>query len=150
MAIPQFRDDGWLPQGHHAASIDQVEARFGGDPGSPRATVMNKLKAWTGALRDKGVRGLLVLDGSFISSKRNPGDFDVLLIYDDEFEQIMEADAEAASLIDYATCKGHGFDVLAYARSSLDAPRVLLANPLEVWDVDGTTKTKKGVLEVQL
>ena len=150
MAIPEFRADGWLPEGHHAASMDEVEVRFGGSSGSQRATVMAKFKAWTAALKRKGITGMLVLDGGFISSKENPKDFDVLLVYDDSLEETMQSDAEAAALINYATCKEHGFDVFAFARTSLDAPRVLLAHPLEIWDLDGTTKSRKGVLEVQL
>ena len=111
---------------------------------------MGKFKTWTAALKGKGITGMLVLDGGFISSKENPSDFDVLLVYDDHLEEVMQSDAEAAALINYTTCKKSGFDVFAYARTSLNAPRVLLANPLEIWDLDGTTKSRKGVLEVQL
>ncbi len=150
MAIPDFRADGWLPEGHHTASMDEIEARFGGSSGSQRAAVMIKFKTWTAALKEKGIAGMLVLDGGFISSKERPTDFDVLLVYDDRFEEVMQLDAEAAALINYTSCRENGFDVFAYARTSLNAPRVLLANPLEIWDLDGTTKSRKGVLEVRL
>jgi len=150
MAIPEFRADGWLPEGHHAASLEEVQARFGGSPGTQRAAVMSKLSAWIASIKRKGLTGMLVLDGSFISSKAEPGDFDVLLVYDDQFEEVAEADAEAAALINYSACKSDGFDVLCFARASLDSPRGSLANPLEVWDFDGKTKSRKGVLEVRL
>ena len=60
MAIPEFRADGWLPEGHHAASMDEVEARFGGSPGSQRAAVMGRFKTWTAAIKGKGVDTIAV------------------------------------------------------------------------------------------
>ena len=40
MAIPAFRDDGWLPDGHHSATWEEVIAVFSGQPGSRREHVM--------------------------------------------------------------------------------------------------------------
>ena len=36
MALPAFREDGWLPEGHHAATWQEVALRFGGEPSSRR------------------------------------------------------------------------------------------------------------------
>ena len=69
MSLPAFRDDGWLPEGHHAATWEEIAAVFGGSPGSHRAVVFSSLLAWRDAVRGKGMSGLLILNGSFISQK---------------------------------------------------------------------------------
>ena len=43
MPVPEFRPDGWLPEGYHPATWDEIAARFGGAPGSPRAAVLSGL-----------------------------------------------------------------------------------------------------------
>ena len=40
MPLPDFRSDGWLPEGHHAATREEIIAVFGGEPGSHRAVLM--------------------------------------------------------------------------------------------------------------
>ncbi len=88
MPIPAFRDDGWLPEGHHAATWDEIADALGGEPGSVRATVLAGLLAWRDAVRAKGLSGLVILDGSFVSAKPNPGDFDLLFLFDEASESI--------------------------------------------------------------
>jgi hypothetical protein len=41
MALPDFRDDGWLPEGHHTVTWDEVVEMFGGSPGSRRSMIEN-------------------------------------------------------------------------------------------------------------
>jgi len=69
MPLPEFRSDGWLPEGHHPATWDEIAACFGGAPGSRRAAVLSGLLSWRDAVRDQGMGGQLILDGSFISDK---------------------------------------------------------------------------------
>jgi len=37
MPLPAFRDDGWLPEGHHLAIWEEIIARSGDVPGSQQA-----------------------------------------------------------------------------------------------------------------
>ncbi len=80
MPIPVFRADGWLPEGHHAADWETISVVFGGEPNTQRRELLNRLLQWCDALRDKGMGGLLILNGSFISQKETPGDVDALFI----------------------------------------------------------------------
>lgn len=82
MPLPEFREDGWLPEGHYGAPWEEVTDRFGGSPGSRRERLLQVLLSWRDEAREKGISGLLLLNGSFISSKEEPGDFDALLVYD--------------------------------------------------------------------
>ena len=43
LATPGFREDGWLPEGHHRAAWDEVEAAFGGMAGTRRGVLMDLL-----------------------------------------------------------------------------------------------------------
>jgi len=72
--IPTFTDDGLLPPGIHMATWEEVEARFGGTPRRQRMLVGLRR-----GLNDLGKAGCrrAYLDGSFVTDKKYPGDFDV-------------------------------------------------------------------------
>ena len=115
MPIPNFRADGWLPEGHHKASWEEVVERFRGDVGGNRAQVMQDLLTWRDRARQRGISGRLILNGGFISARANPKDFDAILIYDDGVESILEDNPEAKSLVDYRICKEVGFDLFVFS-----------------------------------
>ena len=108
MALPAFRDDGWLPEGHHSTNWEEIISVFGGGADSQRAHVLNNLLVWRDAVKQAGLSGLLVLDGSFISDKVNPGDFDAIFVCDATCEELVLQDVEAKRLTDYVLCKERG------------------------------------------
>ena len=71
--VPAFDADGNLPPGIHACSWNELVARFGGDP--YRRPLLQGLKAALLALRIAGA-GSAYIDGSFVTAKARPGDFD--------------------------------------------------------------------------
>jgi hypothetical protein len=71
--LPDFNERGFLPPGEHFAAWEEVRERFGGNPtrerllaGLEKAIILLKAaecpRIW--------------LDGSFVSTKSEPGDFD--------------------------------------------------------------------------
>jgi hypothetical protein len=149
MPVPPFRPDQWLPEGHHTATWEEIETIFGGDAGSVRRTILTRLLAWRDAARAKGLSGRIVLNGSFISEKQNPGDFDLLFIYDAVSEAIVLQDAEALALIDPIRCKVmYGGDVFACAASIVAAYPAFF--PDDTFDRIKFSEVTKGVLEVEL
>lgn len=67
MAIPGFREDGYLPEGLHLADEDEVEDRFG--QSTPRRVyLMGRVRRWLQLARAVGARRLLI-DGSFVTRK---------------------------------------------------------------------------------
>jgi hypothetical protein len=74
MALPPFREDGTLPIGEHMASWAELESRFGG--GDRRRTLLNGLRAALAELQRVGCRTAWI-DGSFVTSKAEPNDFDM-------------------------------------------------------------------------
>ena len=72
--IPEFDPGtGNLPPGVHEATWDELLARYGYTP--HRLALLAGLKAALDALRIAGCRRVYI-DGSFVSAKQTPGDFD--------------------------------------------------------------------------
>ena len=72
--LPEFEDDGNLPPVIHWAAWDDVAARFGGTPW--RCRLLSGLRAALEGLRRAGCQ-TAYLDGSFVSDKSTPNDYDV-------------------------------------------------------------------------
>lgn len=71
--IPPFDISGYLPQGIHTASWPECVSRLGTT--AHRRTLLTGLRAALEALREAGCRRVY-LDGSFVTAKRRPNDFD--------------------------------------------------------------------------
>lgn len=149
MPLPQFREDGWLPQGHHATTWEEITARFGGQIGSRRDAVLSSLLKWREAARAKGMAGLVILNGSFISGKEAPGDFDLVFLYNEATEALVKTDAEARALTDMQSCHQAGFrgDIFALPLSLQKLSPMLGGTDMFDKDRQGTLK---GVVEVTL
>lgn len=71
--IPVFDARGNLPPGIHLATWDELAARFGNTP--HRQMLLAGLRAALQSLKDSGCRRVYI-DGSFVTAKEQPGDFD--------------------------------------------------------------------------
>ena len=149
MPFPDFRADGWLPEGHHAATWEEIVAVFGGEPGSPRAVLMQRLLDWRDALRARTITGLLILNGSFISTKSRPGDVDAIFVFDATAVPIVKNDDEAKALIDIVLNKQSGLgDIFVYARPTVEQfPQFCR---IDGFDLNKISNEPKGVLEVHI
>jgi hypothetical protein len=148
VAIPAFREDGWLPEGHWQATWEEIEARFAGEPGSRRQVIQEKLVSWRDSLRAHRVTGRLILDGSFISAKESPGDCDCLFVYDDSHGRLDE-DPNTKRLTDYSKLKAAGLGDVFVFPLSLTQNHPSLFVP-DVFDYHKETRLPKGVVEVEI
>ena len=73
MTIPPFQEGGNLPPGIHAATWEEIIARFGGT--AWRSELLAGLRDALENLRHAGCRRAYV-DGSFATAEEAPGDFD--------------------------------------------------------------------------
>jgi len=71
--IAPFKDDGNLPLGIHPATWSEILARFGTN--DRRRELLRGLIAGLYALKSAGCR-IVYIDGSFVTAKQHPGDFD--------------------------------------------------------------------------
>ena len=71
--IPEFNRDGRLPAGIHWATWHEIQSRFGFS--SRRKQFLSGLLLALGALSKAGCQRVYI-DGSFVTVKREPGDYD--------------------------------------------------------------------------
>ena len=95
--IPDFRDDGYLPEGLYLASEAEVLSRFGVSSVQRRRLSL-RLKRWIELSRCVAARRLFV-DGSFVTAKLEPDDVDAVVWLADDFVlRVARGDIEAIEL----------------------------------------------------
>jgi hypothetical protein len=81
--IPDFDERGYLPEGVHLASLDEIEVRFGRQS-EVRQVQMESLRWLVELVKNTGVRRL-VINGSFVTDAAEPNDVDCVLLTDPGF-----------------------------------------------------------------
>ncbi|MCG8584963.1 MAG: hypothetical protein MI757_09655 [Pirellulales bacterium] len=95
--IPDFRDDGYLPEGLHVATEAEITFRFGTDT-RRRKRLTLRLRRWIELSRAVLAKRLFV-DGSFVTAKPEPNDVDAVVWLPDDFAQrVSNGQAEAIEL----------------------------------------------------
>lgn len=79
MAIPSLTADGLLPLGVHEATLEEIGQAFGLRTGR-RVELFRKLTEFLALARSFGVFHALIVDGSFVTDKDDPGDIDAVLL----------------------------------------------------------------------
>src|SRR5262245_48466183 len=90
--IPHFNDDGYLPPGIHAATLEEISARFGQEC-ELRQAQMQSLQWLVDLARRAGVERIVV-NGSFVTDKLEPNDVDCVLLIGSGFPRDAAAEAE--------------------------------------------------------
>ncbi len=76
--IPPFDDSGCLPPGVHPATLEEIDARFGG-PSELRRVQMESVRWMVDLAARAGVQRI-VLNGSFVTDIMEPNDVDCVLL----------------------------------------------------------------------
>lgn len=92
--IPQFRIDGYLPEGLHLVTEAQVTFRFGSLNRRRRHLIL-RIRRWVALARQVGAIRLLI-DGSFVTATDEPNDIDAVILLPLDFERQVEEGIEAA------------------------------------------------------
>lgn len=92
--IPDFRPDGYLPDGVHLASEAEVTFRFGSGSARRRRLVV-RVRRWIELGRRLNARRLLI-DGSFVTAKPDPQDVDAVILLPADFERQAERGIDEA------------------------------------------------------
>jgi hypothetical protein len=90
--IPGFNEDGYLPPGIHAATLDEISARFGQES-ELREVQIQSLHWLVDLARRAGVQKIVV-NGSFVTDKLEPNDVDCVLLIGPGFPQDPAAESE--------------------------------------------------------
>lgn len=99
--IPQFDSQGFLPQGFHDTTIQEIRSALGFTP--HRNRLIDGLDRFVHIWNESGFVDYAVIDGSFVTSKPEPGDIDMLLIpIDGAFLSVNFMDLLLSHSYDYA------------------------------------------------
>ena len=146
MAIPDLDDAGFLPEGVHECSLDEIDQRFGGNQSAfRRSALFAKLREFIQEVRSTGMAAGLIVDGSFITNKTEPNDIDLVLILPDEhdFNAVLRP-FEYNVLSRRRVFKRYAFDVLVARDNSPE----LLEYVEFFQQIRGETDRLKGILKV--
>jgi len=80
--IPPFNENGYLPPGVYAASLEEILDRFG--RGSEQRQAQAESLRWLVSLCRKGGISRLLLNGSFVTDRLKPNDVDCVLLQEAE------------------------------------------------------------------
>lgn len=77
MPIPPLNPD-YLPQGVFDCSFQELKNTFGTT--KRRKELIDKLDKYIQKVRQAGISGWIIVNGSFVTSKEPPGDIDIILV----------------------------------------------------------------------
>lgn len=81
MPIPDLNEYGFLPEGVHDCSEEEIENRFGRFQRSDcRCRLMERLKEYLRQAKATGLVKAVIIDGSFVTDKEEPNDVDVIVV----------------------------------------------------------------------
>jgi hypothetical protein len=105
MPLPAFNQDGDLPPGVYRATLPEVLDRFG--RGSvQRCAVADRLTRLYDLVSSTGHLARFVVFGSFVTTKDEPNDVDIILIMDDAFD-LAAMSGEAALPFQHMEAEAH-------------------------------------------
>ena len=145
MPLPNLNYEGELPEGVHGATIDEVVARFGGGTSQREIVTARLQQIYQLAKGTEHLQQFLIF-GSYITTKPEPNDIDIVLIFDDDFD-ITTCSVEVRKLLNHQQTETELGASIFWMRPSL-----LFLETLEEfikgWQVkrDGT---RRGIIEVR-
>ena len=144
MSFPQFNDSGDLPPGIHVADLEEVLRRFG--PGTARRVVCTKRLTHIFELaKSTGFLQRFIIFGSYITSKDEPNDIDVVLVMKNDF-RYEDCPLELRGLFNHAVAQARYGASIFWTR-----PAILIGESLEDFIAYWQIKRgggKRGIVDV--
>lgn len=151
--IPEL-DGGVLPEGIHQCTLDEVRAAFGQFRRSDRRIKLtDQLERFVRDAQGSGIVAAVVIDGSYVTAKDEPGDIDLIVALRADFDvtaemRPMEYNVQSKRMVR----KLYGFDILPVTDGSQHYHRFVDffcdTNPTD--ENQRTFKQRKGVLRIEL
>lgn len=146
MPLPDFTADGDLSLGIHRATWNEVLQRFGGEVGS-RNVCTRRLAHIYELARRTGCLKHFVIFGSYVTTKAEPNDVDVILVMDDTF-RLENCPMESRGLFDHAVSQARYGASIFWIR-----PGLLIGESVEefisYWQIK-RGGSKRGIVDVIL
>lgn len=143
MPLPAFNEEGDLPPGVHPATLSEILDRFGRGSVRRRA-VADRLSRLHQLAVSTGHLARIVILGSFITSKSEPNDVDLVLLMDDTFD-LASVEGEAALVFRHLEAEAHFGASVFWARRSgaLGGEQAMI----EYWQVR-REGGRRGIVEI--
>ena len=109
--IPDFRADGYLPEGMYLASEAEVTFRFGSSNRRRRRLIL-RVRQWTNLSRQVKARRLFI-DGSFVTAKVHRNDVDAVVLLPNDFREQLANGPDAATELETMLLARHPEEVFA-------------------------------------
>jgi hypothetical protein len=152
IVIPQL-EHGVLPSGIHTCTLEECKEMFGKFSRSDRRIQLTEaLHRYVGDVRSAGIALSILVDGSYVTSKPEPNDIDLILVLRPDLDlsaelQPIEYNVQSKR----AVKKLYGFDVRpAIAGSQALAEYVLFFSQLRLDDPEQPSGSTKGILRIEL
>lgn len=144
MPLPKFDTNGNMPPGVYESTLDDAVAHFGTSTRA-RQIVAQRLRHIYEVAKSTGELRRFVVYGSFVTSKLEPNDVDVFMIFNDTFVA-KEAIGEVAVLLDHGAAQAHFGASIFWGR-----PLGLLSSEqeaIEYWQVCRDQQLR-GIVEIK-
>ncbi|NOT59232.1 MAG: hypothetical protein HOP19_03295 [Acidobacteria bacterium] len=122
MPIPNLNEDGLLPEGIHDCTLEEIGAQFGRFVVSERRVrLFTQLGELVAEEQRAGIAVAVMVDGSFVTDKPEPGDIDLVIVLPADYTR----GAELPPFQYNAMSKAHmrrryRFDVLIARQNSVE------------------------------
>lgn len=148
MPIPDLDGAGLLPPGIHDCTADEVRDRFGRfQTTDRRCRLHEKLDTFIREAVQTGMVCELVIDGSFVTAKPDPGDIDLIVVLAQSWDFSTELRPfEYNVLSKRQVRKLYSFDILVAPRASAVYDEYVAF----FQQVRGDPDRRKGILRVSL
>jgi predicted nucleotidyltransferase len=143
MALPVFNREGELPPGLHIATLAEVLERFG-QGSTQRCAVADRLCRLHHLATSTGHVARFVVFGSFVTTKTDPNDVDIILVMEDSFD-LESVTSEAALVFQHMEAEAHfGASVFWTKRSGAFGGEQAM---IEYWQVR-REGGQRGIVEI--
>jgi hypothetical protein len=100
MSIPNLNEQGLLPPGIYDCSSEEIGERFGTFQSTDRRPrLYEKLQAFLRQVRSTNLALAVIVDGSFVTSKADPNDIDLILVLRSSHDLRAEASSNGVQCI---------------------------------------------------
>jgi len=150
MSIPELTPSGLLPEELHDCVLEEVGKRFGQFQVSDRRVILYEaLQEYVNNLVEAKLAEAIVLDGSFITAKDEPGDIDLVVVLPRDHDEYRELRPFEYNLLSRKRVKKYSHEFLDISAAPQDS--VAFSERVDFFtQVKGETDVRKGLLRVLL
>lgn len=143
LPIPPLQSN-YLPKGIYDCTIEEIKDRFGTN--EMRTELIGNLSDYVGEIQKIGIRGWIIVNGSFVTSKDEPGDIDMILVVEDQ-SMLAPMNSQIRAIISQGYVKDK-FKLHLFIAFPGDKTEEKLTNMFS--GVREDPNTKKGLLKVEV